>query len=119
MRPIQTWRGDPVFSNASAVDKQTFTYTLSGSQVTQNVATETVSATYTDSTTFNLGMDTVSRKTKVLSFVGMGVRADEIAWGQMIADARQNVAEAPWTLLAPMGAIFITVSGLRCRAAPN
>ncbi len=69
-RPIQSWRGDPVFSNASAVDKQTFTYTLSGSQVTQNVATETVSATYTDSTTFNLGMDTVSRKTKVLSFVG-------------------------------------------------
>lgn len=47
----------------------------------------------------------------VLSFVGMGVRADEIAWGQMIADARQNVAEAPWTLLAPMAAIFVTVSG--------
>ena len=47
----------------------------------------------------------------VLSFVGMGVRADEIAWGQMIADARQNVAEAPWTLLAPMAAIFVTVTG--------
>jgi peptide/nickel transport system permease protein len=47
----------------------------------------------------------------VLSFVGMGVRPDEIAWGQMIADARQNVAEAPWTLLAPMAAIFVTVSG--------
>ncbi len=47
----------------------------------------------------------------VLSFVGMGVRPDEVAWGQMIADARANVAEAPWTLLAPMAAIFITVSG--------
>ena len=47
----------------------------------------------------------------VLSFVGMGVRPDEVAWGQMIADARQNVAEAPWTLLAPMAAIFVTVSG--------
>jgi peptide/nickel transport system permease protein len=47
----------------------------------------------------------------VLSFVGMGVRADEVAWGQMIADARQNVAEAPWTLLAPMAAIFVAVSG--------
>ncbi len=47
----------------------------------------------------------------VLSFVGMGVRPDEIAWGQMIADARQNVAEAPWTLLAPMAAIFVTVTG--------
>jgi peptide/nickel transport system permease protein len=47
----------------------------------------------------------------VLSFVGMGVGPSEIAWGQMIADARQNVAEAPLTLLAPMAAIFITVTG--------
>ncbi len=47
----------------------------------------------------------------VLSFVGMGVSADQAAWGQMIADARSNVAQAPSTLLLPMAAIFITVTG--------
>lgn len=47
----------------------------------------------------------------VLSFVGLGVAADQAAWGQMIADARSSFAEAPWTLLAPMAAIFLTVTG--------
>jgi peptide/nickel transport system permease protein len=47
----------------------------------------------------------------VLSFVGLGVSADQVAWGQMIADARTNFAEAPWTLLLPMTAIFLTVTG--------
>ena len=47
----------------------------------------------------------------VLSFVGLGVSADQAAWGQMIADARTNFAEAPWTLLVPMAAIFLTVTG--------
>ena len=47
----------------------------------------------------------------VLSFVGLGVSADQAAWGQMIADARSNFAEAPWTLVAPMAAIFLTVTG--------
>jgi peptide/nickel transport system permease protein len=47
----------------------------------------------------------------VLSFVGLGVGATRPAWGQMIADARQNVAEAPIGLLLPMAAIFLTVAG--------
>jgi len=47
----------------------------------------------------------------VLSFVGLGVTADQVAWGQMIADARTSFAEAPWTLLIPMAAIFLTVTG--------
>jgi peptide/nickel transport system permease protein len=47
----------------------------------------------------------------VLSFVGLGVSADQVAWGQMIADARSNFAQAPWTLLLPMTAIFLTVTG--------
>ncbi len=47
----------------------------------------------------------------VLSFVGLGVAADQAAWGQMIADARTNFAQAPWTLLVPMAAIFLTVTG--------
>jgi peptide/nickel transport system permease protein len=47
----------------------------------------------------------------VLSFVGLGVGPNQPAWGQMIADARANVAEAPWNLIAPMLAIFIAVTG--------
>lgn len=47
----------------------------------------------------------------MLSFVGLGVTADQVAWGQMIADARTSFAQAPWTLLLPMAAIFLTVTG--------
>jgi peptide/nickel transport system permease protein len=47
----------------------------------------------------------------VLSFVGLGVSADQAAWGQMIADARTSFAQAPSTLLVPMSAIFLTVTG--------
>ncbi|NRP87360.1 Glutathione transport system permease protein GsiD [Ensifer adhaerens] len=47
----------------------------------------------------------------ILSFVGMSVGADTPAWGQMIADARQNIYEAPLNLLCPVFAIFFAVSG--------
>jgi peptide/nickel transport system permease protein len=46
----------------------------------------------------------------ILSFVGMGVKPDQAAWGQMIADARAYIYQSPWNLLLPMLAIFITVS---------
>jgi peptide/nickel transport system permease protein len=46
----------------------------------------------------------------ILSFVGLGVGADQPAWGQMIADARQNVYQSPWNLLLPILAIFLTVT---------
>ncbi len=45
----------------------------------------------------------------ILSFVGLGVGADQPAWGQMIADARQYVYQSPWNLLFPILAIFLTV----------
>jgi len=47
----------------------------------------------------------------ILSFVGLGVGANQPAWGQMIADARQNVASSPSGLLLPMLAIFLCVAG--------
>jgi peptide/nickel transport system permease protein len=47
----------------------------------------------------------------ILSFVGMSVGTETPAWGQMIADARQNIYQAPWNLIAPILAIFITVFG--------
>ena len=46
----------------------------------------------------------------ILSFIGLGVGANTPAWGQMIADARQNVYQSPWNLLLPMLAIFLTVT---------
>jgi dipeptide transport system permease protein len=46
----------------------------------------------------------------ILSFVGLGVRPDQPAWGQMIADARQYVYQSPWNLLFPVLAIFLTVA---------
>ena len=47
----------------------------------------------------------------ILSFVGMSVGADTPAWGQMIADARQAIYDAPWNLFFPIAAIFLAVFG--------
>ncbi|WP_210484078.1 ABC transporter permease [Microvirga antarctica] len=47
----------------------------------------------------------------ILSFVGLSVGAQTPAWGQMIADARQNIYQAPWNLICPILAIFFTVFG--------
>jgi len=47
----------------------------------------------------------------ILSFVGMGVGPNQAAWGQMIADARQDIAGAPSGLFFPVIAIFVTVCG--------
>ena len=47
----------------------------------------------------------------LLSFVGLGVKPDQIAWGQMIADGREAIYQAPWNLFAPVLAIFFTVAG--------
>jgi peptide/nickel transport system permease protein len=46
----------------------------------------------------------------ILSFVGLGVKSDQIAWGQMIADGRDAIYQAPWNLLAPVMAIFVAVA---------
>jgi peptide/nickel transport system permease protein len=46
----------------------------------------------------------------ILSFVGLGVKPDQPAWGQMIADARQYVYQSPWNLLLPILAIFTAVA---------
>ena len=45
----------------------------------------------------------------VLSFVGLSVGADIPAWGQMIADARASIYDAPWNLIFPFLAVFTTV----------
>ncbi|OZI49567.1 ABC transporter permease [Bordetella genomosp. 4] len=47
----------------------------------------------------------------ILSFVGLSVPADVVAWGVMIADARSTMQEAIWTLIAPVVGIVLTVFG--------
>ncbi|OZI56016.1 ABC transporter permease [Bordetella genomosp. 4] len=47
----------------------------------------------------------------ILSFVGLSVPADVVAWGVMIADARSTMQEAIWTLIAPVVGIVFTVFG--------
>ena len=47
----------------------------------------------------------------ILSFVGLGVGPNQVAWGQMIADARQHIYESAGGLVFPMFAIFVTVTG--------
>jgi peptide/nickel transport system permease protein len=47
-----------------------------------------------------------------LSFLGVGTPADIPSWGQMLGDARNFLAQAPWTMAAPGAALMITVFGL-------
>lgn len=47
----------------------------------------------------------------ILSFVGLSVPADVPAWGMMIAGARNYMYQAPWGMILPIIAIFVTVLG--------
>jgi len=47
----------------------------------------------------------------ILSFVGLGVGANQPAWGQMIADARQHIYDSAGGLFFPILAIFLAVTG--------
>ncbi|MCC6720030.1 MAG: ABC transporter permease [Acetobacteraceae bacterium] len=47
----------------------------------------------------------------ILGVIGLGVTPDQAAWGQMIADGRAVIHQAPANLLAPAAAIVITVAG--------
>jgi peptide/nickel transport system permease protein len=61
-------------------------------------------------TLFSLEMAIAVVVEAILSFVGLGVGPNQAAWGQMIADARQNVYQSPWNLLLPIFTIFFAVA---------
>lgn len=44
-----------------------------------------------------------------LSYLGLGVQVPEAEWGSMINEAKGYMQEAPWAVLAPGIALFITV----------
>jgi len=47
-----------------------------------------------------------------LSFLGAGTPPEIPSWGQMLADARNFLQQAPWTMVAPGVALMVTVLGL-------
>lgn len=44
-----------------------------------------------------------------LSFLGLGAQSPAAEWGSMMSKGRSMIQTAPWTILAPGGAIFLTV----------
>jgi peptide/nickel transport system permease protein len=48
----------------------------------------------------------------VLSFIGVGPPPPTPTWGNIIADGRNYIREAPWISLLPGIAIAVTVLGL-------
>lgn len=44
-----------------------------------------------------------------LSFLGLGAPLGEPSWGNMLADSRLNLFDAPWMMYGPAGAVVVTV----------
>ncbi len=59
-----------------------------------------------------LGMGGAVLAEASLSFLGLGIRPPFPSWGSMLSDARDQITTAPWILVFPGMAIFITVLGL-------
>jgi len=60
-------------------------------------------------TLFSLQMGVAIIVEAILSFVGLSVPSDVVAWGVMVADGRDQIYQAGWTLLAPIGGIIFAV----------
>lgn len=58
-------------------------------------------------TTLGLGGVILSEAT--LSFLGLGIQPPMPSWGSMLAEARNRVMDAPWLMIFPGLAIFLTV----------
>nr|WP_294524934.1 nickel transporter permease [uncultured Blautia sp.] len=56
-----------------------------------------------------LDIGTMMMELAGLSFLGLGVQPPAAEWGSMINDGRSMLQIAPWMVLAPGGAIFISV----------
>jgi peptide/nickel transport system permease protein len=56
-----------------------------------------------------LGMSRAILTEASLSFLGLGVQRPTPSWGNMIADGRQFIVQAPWMITFPGLAIFLTV----------
>lgn len=60
-------------------------------------------------TLFSLEMGIAVIVEATMSFVGLSVGANTVAWGVMISDARQFMNQNPWGVVLPILGIFVTV----------
>ncbi|WP_017381158.1 ABC transporter permease [Paenisporosarcina sp. TG-14] len=58
-----------------------------------------------------LAIATAIIEAAALGFLGLGAQAPTPEWGKMLADARVNFINAPWTMIFPGLAIMVTVLG--------
>lgn len=58
-----------------------------------------------------LAIATAIIEAAALGFLGLGAQAPAPEWGKMLADARQFLLNAPWTMIFPGLAIMLTVLG--------
>lgn len=58
-----------------------------------------------------LAIATAIIEAAALSFLGLGAQAPSPEWGKMLADSKQYLVQAPWTLFFPGLAIMLTVLG--------
>lgn len=58
-----------------------------------------------------LGFGTAILDAAALGFLGLGAQAPMAEWGKMLAEARDFIQLAPWTLLAPGISIMLVVLG--------
>ncbi len=58
-----------------------------------------------------LAVGTAIIEAAALGFLGLGAQAPEPEWGKMLADSKQYIMQAPWTMIFPGIAIMLTVLG--------
>lgn len=58
-----------------------------------------------------LGFGTAILEAAALGFLGLGVQPPTPEWGQMLADSRDFIQLAPWTLIVPGVSIMLVVLG--------
>ncbi|WP_210367359.1 ABC transporter permease [Bacillus sp. REN3] len=58
-----------------------------------------------------LAVATAIIEAAALGFLGLGAEAPNPEWGKMLADAKQFMIQAPWTMIFPGLAIMLTVLG--------
>lgn len=58
-----------------------------------------------------LAIATAIIEAAALGFLGLGAQAPTPEWGKMLADSKQYLVQAPWTLFFPGIAIMLTVLG--------
>src|SRR5690625_7156002 len=58
-----------------------------------------------------LAMATAILEAAALGFLGLGAQPPDPEWGKMLADSKNYIQSAPWTMIFPGLAIMLTVLG--------